>query len=357
MNAKEILTNFVPVIDKKLAEFWGTEIGRNFGYNEHQKRLVKYMLEHAAEHSLRSSKRLRGAFTYYGYLLGKTVDERIWNAAMGVELVHTALLMHDDFMDQDEVRRGKPTSHKYFEEGDKKYGENMAVDLGDGVLEIGQELLLSSDFEDKLVRRATLKMLRGVTQTVWGQAYDVTLEKILDSVSEDDVIVLHKAKTAIYTYENPLYIGAILAGLEGEVFDILTEYSMDGGVAFQLQDDILGVFGDPEKTGKSANSDLLQGKVTLLILKTFKDGSAKQVEDLKKVWGSARQTKIASQEDIDRAKKAIADCGSLQYSRDISREYARKAAKTAEKLRGLNLNTEAIDFIQGIAEYMVEREV
>lgn len=353
MNAKDTLVKFVPIIDRKLAEYWQSELAKNFGYNQKQIDLVKRMVEHSSEHSLRSSKRLRGAFTYYGYMLGKPVDERIWNAAMGVELVHTALLMHDDMMDQDEVRRGKPTTHKYFEEGDKHYGESMAVDVGDAVLEIGQELLLSADYEDKLVRKATLKMLRGITNTAWGQAYDVTLEKIVDQCTEDDVITVHKAKTAIYTYENPLYIGAILAGLEGEVFKVLSDYSMDGGVAFQLQDDILGVFGDPEKTGKSANSDLLQGKVTLLILRVLKDGTAEQIEALKKVWGK----RTASNEDIEAAKKAIVDSGSLQYSREVSRDYAQKAVDTAEKLRDLNLNTEAIDFIQGVAEYMVNREV
>ncbi|MFA5894177.1 MAG: polyprenyl synthetase family protein [Candidatus Shapirobacteria bacterium] len=354
MNAKEILQQFVPIIDKKLEEYWKTELKKNFGFNSKQKELVEKMLTHAAEHSLRSSKRLRGAFTYYGYLLGKDRDERIWNAALGVELVHTALLMHDDFMDQDDVRRGKPTTHKFFENGDSHYGDTMAVNSGDAVLEIGQELLLSADFEPEAVRRATLKMLRGITQTVWGQAYDVTLEKILDKVDEEDVIVLHKAKTAIYTYENPLYIGAILAGLSGEVFKVLTDYSMDGGVAFQLQDDILGVFGDPEKTGKSANSDLLQGKVTLLILRTFKDGTPEQIEDLKKVWGKRK----AEPDDIEKAKKALIDSGSLEYSRNISRDFARKAATTAEKLRKIEgLNVEAIDFIQGVAEYMVDRDV
>lgn len=354
MNAKEILQQFVPIIDKKLEQFWKTELEKRFGFNERQKDLVKKMLEHASEHSLRSSKRLRGAFTYYGYMLGKPVDDQIWSVAMGVELVHTALLMHDDFMDQDDVRRGKPTTHKFFSDGDDHYGDTMAVNIGDAVLEIGQELLLSADYDDRLVRKAGLKMLRGITQTAWGQAYDVTLEKILESVGEDDVIVLHKAKTAIYTYENPLYIGAILAGLGEDTLSVLTDYSMDGGVAFQLQDDILGVFGDPEKTGKSANSDLLQGKVTLLILRTFKDGTPEQIEDLKKVWGKRK----AEPDDIEKAKKALIDSGSLEYSRNISRNYARKAAETAEKLRKIEgLNVEAIDFIQGVAEYMVDREV
>ena len=353
MNAKQTLIDFVEIIDKKLEDYWQNELGKSFGFNQKQKELVERMLAHAAEHNLRPAKRIRGAFVYYGYLLGKPVDENIWDAAMSVELVHTALLMHDDMMDQDAVRRGKPTTQKYFENGDEHYGESMAVDLGDGVLELGHELLLNSKYNPALVVKASQKLMRGIANTAWGQAYDISVEKIIDQCEEDDVITIHKAKTAIYTYENPLFIGAILAGLEGKVFQILSDYSMDGGVAFQLQDDILGVYGDPEKTGKSANSDLLQGKVTLLILKTLKDGTAEQVANLKKIWGK----RSVSESDIEKAKQAIIDSGSLEYSRNISRDYARKAVATAEKLRTLNLNKEAIDFIQGISEYMVNREV
>lgn len=353
MDVKQTLNDFVKIIDEKLDIYWKDEINKEFGFSQKQKDLVKKMLLHAQEHNLRAAKRIRGSFVYYGYQLGKPVDDRIWDAAMGVELVHTALLMHDDVMDQDNVRRGKPTTHKYFEEGDSHYGESMAYTLGDIVLTIGYELVLRSKFQPDLVIKATEKLLRGITNTAHGQAYDVSLEKMVDTWEEEDVIVLHKAKTAIYTYENPLFIGAYLANLGPDVLTILHDYSMDGGVAFQLQDDILGVYGDPEKTGKSANSDLLQGKVTLLILKTLSDGTEQQVEALEKIWGKRNAENI----DIENAKKAIIDSGSLEYSRVISKEYAAKAAKTAEKLRALSLNTEAIDFIQGIAEYMVNRDV
>jgi geranylgeranyl diphosphate synthase type I len=352
MDAKQTLINFVKTIDPKLEKYWRLEIDKNFGFNQKQKDLIKKMLVHAQEHNLRAAKRIRGSFVYYGYQLGKTVDDRIWNAAMGVELVHTALLMHDDVMDQDDVRRGGPTTHRFFENGDPHYGESMAYTLGDVVLTIGYELVLKSEFEPSLVIPATEKILRGVTNTAYGQAYDTSLEKMAEW-QEDDVITLHKAKTAIYTYENPLFIGAILAGLQGEVFDILHDYSMAGGVAFQLQDDILGVFGDTQKTGKSADSDLLQGKCTLLILKTLQDGNENQISCLKKIWGK----RFASKNDIDLAKKAIIDSGSLDYSKRISREYAASAAKTAEKLRSLKLNSESINFIQGIAEYMVNRDL
>ncbi|MBU1130066.1 polyprenyl synthetase family protein [Patescibacteria group bacterium] len=353
MDVKKKLEKFAVVIDKKLERYWQEEVEKNFGFNLKQKELVRKMLEHSAEHNLRQAKRLRASFVYYAYLLGrKKIDVRIFKAAMSVELVHTALLMHDDFMDCDDFRRGKPTTHKYFADGDKHYGNSMAVNVGDAVLLMGYELLLRSGFKKELVNEAVIQFLRGVTQTVYGQAYDITLEKLREW-KEENVIALHKAKTAIYTYKNPLFIGAILSELSDEVLNILNDYSMTGGVAFQLQDDMLGIFGDPKKTGKSANSDLLQGKCTLLIMKVLEIGSDEEKKALLKVWGK-RKAKIV---DIDKAKKAIKTSGSLDYSKKISKEYAKKAERIAGKLKSLNLNSTAVDYIQGIARYMVERDV
>lgn len=353
MDIKAELKKIVDLTDKQLAEYWDEEIKKNFGFNQRQKDLIKRLLEHAKAHNLRPAKRLRASFVYYGYLLGKDEPgEKIRQPMEAIELVHTALLMQDDVMDQDDLRRGLPTTHKFFENGDSHFGESMAYNLSDSVLSLGYERLLTSDFDKELAIKATIKLLRGVTDTAYGQAFDVGLEKVNDWV-EDDVMALHKAKTTIYTYENPLFIGAILAGLTGEVFEILHDYSMDGGVAFQLQDDILGVFGDSEITGKSDDSDLLQGKRTLLVLKALELGNEKQKEAIKKIWGNRK----AEKEEIELAKKAIVDSGSLDYNKKISRELAEKAAKTAERLRELNLNPTAIDFIGGVARYMVDREL
>lgn len=348
--AKRTLEEFVPVIDEKLQEYFDLEIGTNFGFNKRQQVVVCEALEHAKELVLRPQKHLRGSFVVYGALLGtKKIDESIWKAAVAVEMTHGALLMHDDFMDQDVMRRGGITTHKFYERklGGLHLGESMAVSVGDALLCLGFELLGSCG-----VQSATQQMLRAIANTAHGQAYDVALEAKQDW-SEEDVIVLHKAKTAIYTYENPLFIGAHLAGLPQKVFDILHEYAMNGGVAFQLQDDILGVFGDSKKTGKSADSDLMQGKCTLLVLNALQKGTKMQKEMIRKVWGDWE----ARKKDLDIAREAIKDSGSYEYNKQLAREYAAKAAKTAQELRKLDLNQEAVDYIQGIAEYMVEREV
>lgn len=351
--AKETLMNFVEIIDEKLKLCWQDEIDLNFGFDNDQKKMVLDMLEHAKEHNLRSGKRLRASFVYYSYLLGGgELNEKIWRAAIAIELIHTALLMHDDFMDEDLLRRGKPTTNAYYGKNDKHYGNSMAVNLGDAVLCLGYKKLLDSGFEADRVNMALGQLLRGIENTAFGQAYDMTLSK-LTNISSESVMALHKTKTAIYTYENPLFIGGILAGLDKEIMQILHKYSMLGGVAFQLQDDILGVFGDTEKTGKSDNSDLLQGKLTLLITYIKEFGNMEQRACIDKVWGN----KNATSDEIILAKKAIVGSGSYQHSVDVAKGMAKDAAEAISKLRTTNLKVEAIDYLEGIARYMVERQV
>ncbi len=353
--AKKTLEGYVKEMDRRLGDWWDGEIEKEFGFSLRQRAVVKEMLIHGREHNLRAAKRLRGSLVNYGFQLsGRKIDDRVWRAAMAMELVHTALLMHDDFMDEDEVRRGGPTTHVFYgqKRGDVHYGESMAVNSGDAVLCLGFEELLSCGFESDRARMAMKQMLRGITNTAYGQAYDVTLE-VEKEWKEEDVLVLHRAKTAIYTFENPLLIGAILGGVSEDVKQILNEYSVDAGVAFQLQDDILGAFGSSAETGKSVSSDLKQGKCTMLVLKVLEKGSAEQRRVIKKVWGNRR----AGDKEVSEAKEVIEETGSLAYSRELARKLAGQAAVTVGRLRELGMESQAVDYIQGIAEYMVERKV
>ncbi len=351
--AKANLEKLAKEADTRLEKYWDEEVEKSFGFNKTQKELVRKMLLHAKEHNLRKAKRIRASFIYYSFLLGGVkADERVWKAAEAVELVHTALLMHDDFMDRDLVRRGEPTTHIFFADGDEHYGDSMAVNVGDAVLCLGFESLLTSGFEPEKVNVAMKQFLRGITNTAYGQAYDSSLSK-LGEMTEEKVMSLHRAKTAIYTYENPLLIGGILSGLDQETMEVLHDYSVEAGIAFQLQDDVLGIYGDEEKTGKSANSDLLQGKVTLLVSKALEIGTVEQKSDLMKVWGKLDADKA----DIEAAKMAIKESGAYKYSVEVARGYAKRASETIAKLHGKGLEEEAVDYLEGIALYMVEREV
>jgi geranylgeranyl diphosphate synthase type I len=255
-------------------------------------------------------------------------------------------------MDEDKLRRGLPTTQEYFANGDKHYGEGMAVMTGDAVLLMGYQMILESGFESDLIHKVMKQVLRGVTNTALGQAYDVSLPK-LGEITEDKVLALHFAKTALYTYENPLLSGALLSKQGPEVIEKLKKYAEYGGVAFQLQDDILGLYGDPKETGKSSDSDLLQGKVTLLIVEAMEKASKEEKRNLKGIWGNRE----ASRNELDKVKEIIKKTGAYDSSKRIAVGLAEKAVIEAQKLRKMGVNTEAIDFIEGISAYMVEREV
>ncbi len=365
--AKQSLVSFVGEIDRRLVTYWQSEMHKNFGFGKKQKDLVREMLQHASEHNLRSSKRIRSALVYYGYLLGQKrsglsrledksrndrANEEIWKVCEAVELIHTALLMHDDFMDRDLVRRGKPTTQEFFANGDKHYGDSMAVCVGDSVLCLGYERFLAAGFDRSVQTNALKQLLRGITNTSFGQAFDNSLVK-LGEFTVQDVLDLHYAKTALYTYETPLLSGAILTGVQDVVLEILKTYSKYAGIAFQLQDDILGVFGDEEKTGKSSNSDLLQGKVTMMYIKAMEVASERQKQKISLVWG----VENANLEQIEDVKRIFVETGSYDYSVNEAKKLATLAVDEAKKLREFDLNVEAVDFLEGIATYMVEREV
>src|SRR3990167_7537263 len=360
--AKETLQNFVVIIEKELKAYFKSELKNPFGVSRKERDLSKLIWEHIKEHNLRPAKRIRGAFIYYGYkLLGGKDEKAALAAAKSIELVHPALLMHDDFMAQDDTRRGKPTTHEHFKAlhktkdwrfDDLHYGESMALNVGDIALLAGYEILARSKFPPNKKLETLNRMLRGEINTGSGQAFDITLEA-KGKATEKDIIDLHYAKTGIYTYENPLHTGAILAGAKQADLDIISKYAIPGGIAFQLQDDILGLFGNPEKTGKPAHSDLRQGKITLLIIKAIENATRKQFVQLNRYWGNRDLTESGA----NIVREIVRETGSLEYSKKISIKWAKKAQDAIAMMRKNAWNKEAIDYLDGIAQYMIEREV
>lgn len=353
--AKKNLRKMALEVDKSLEEYWNQQLKVDFGFEKTQKELSRKILEHAKEHNLRPAKRIRATLVYYGYLLGKEKIEKnkeIWKAMEAMELVQTALLMHDDFMDEDKLRRGLPTTHEYFGEGDRHYGESMAVNTGDLVLCLGYERMLECNLDKEKVLKATKQLMRGIAETALGQSFDVSLPKLGD-ITEEKVLAVHRTKTSIYTFQNPLLVGGILGGLSSKAMEILKEYSQYAGMAFQLQDDVLGLFGETEKTGKSTNSDLLQGKSTLLISKAMELGSTEQKKSVQKAWGN----KKATEKEIIMAKTAIKDSGAYEYSVKKSRELAKRAEEKLVILEKQKVNQEAVTFLKGITEYIVNRDL
>ncbi len=161
---------------------------------------------------------------------------------------------------------------------------------------------------------------------------------------------MYEYKTAKYTFEGPLHLGAILGGADDKFLNQLSQYAIPAGIAFQIQDDILGIFGDEKKTGKPVGSDIRQGKYTILVAKAFEKANPRQKKILARCLGNKNLTK----KDIEDFRKVIIESGSLDYAKNLAMKLVWEAKKELEKIK---MNSETKKFLRGIAEYMIKREL
>ncbi|MDO4928322.1 MAG: polyprenyl synthetase family protein [Corynebacterium sp.] len=251
---------------------------------------VTFAGEQLRDFVLGGGKRIRPRCAWAGYLtaiVAGTKDTSPAPAAAvlptiaSLELIQACALIHDDIIDASDTRRGKPTIHRVTEEqhrthawqGDSAhYGESVAILVGDLATVWADDMFHNSGADACSLQRAS-QAWRGMrTEVIGGQLLDIALEVSGIASSEYSAeefraltYNVNRFKTAAYTIERPLHIGAALAGGSAELIAALRTYGTHLGIAFQLRDDLLGVFGDPAITGKPAGDDLREGKVTQLI--------------------------------------------------------------------------------------------
>ncbi len=224
---------------------------------------------------LTTGKRLRPAFCYWGWRgAGREDCPQILHAAAALELLHASALVHDDVMDGSDTRRGRPSLHRLFAArhaaqhwrgSPESFGAGAAILMGDLLLSWTDGMYHASGLPDSALRQgqAVLDLMR--TEVIAGQYLDLLGQAAGNGTVESALRVV-RYKTAKYTIERPLHLGAALAGFPGgPVPSAFTAYGLPLGVAFQLRDDILGVFGDPAETGKPAGDDVREGKRTVLL--------------------------------------------------------------------------------------------
>ncbi len=238
--------------------------------------------ERISEFLLDGGKRLRPAFCYWGWrgAGGDDIDE-IVAAASSLELLHACALIHDDVMDGSDTRRGRPAVHRAFAAlhrgeawlGDPEgFGRSAAILLGDLCLIWADRMLNTSGLSAETLHRGASTYDEMRIELMAGQYLDVVEQAIGGAASGghrlsgvDRAMRVALYKTAKYTIERPLHLGGVLAGASPQLLAAYTAYGIPLGQAFQLRDDVLGVFGDPDETGKPAGDDLREGKRTALI--------------------------------------------------------------------------------------------
>lgn len=221
-------------------------------------------------------KRFRAAFCHWGFRAfapGDADRDAVLRAASALELLHASALAHDDLMDASDTRRGRPATHRGFAiahaaaglPGDpEQYGAAAAILLGDLLLSWADELLRHCGLGWDRVGPALDLFDLCRSEVIAGQFLDVSVQA-RGQADVDTAMSVLRYKSAKYSIERPLHVGAALAGARGEGLAELSDFGLPLGEAFQLRDDLLGVYGDPDTTGKPAGDDLVEGKRTVLV--------------------------------------------------------------------------------------------
>ena len=315
------------------------------------------------EFTLGPGKRLRPILMISGYrAAGGANEDAILVASCCLELTQSMLLIHDDIMDKSDLRRGRPSVHaalavRYAGGSDGEhltsadpahFGLALAIAAGDLAGQLALRALAAASFPAADSLRA-LDAYTAMTRDVcYGQVLDMHAGDKTINVTESDVLTIHRYKTARYTTEGPLQMGAVLARAKKKTLDELSAYALPLGQAFQLQDDLLGVFGKEEQTGKPADADLKQGKRTLLVIKALEWGSPSQRAHLEAVLGNA----AATPSQIGAARRCLEETGAKRYCQERA---MRLATQAREAMTSASLEANTRQFLLGLVDFMVER--
>lgn len=356
LNAQLILDNYRQKINKSLAGFFNEEITKNKSraifFRQSLKKLEAYHLEKA-------SKRIRAILVILGYQLwgGKKLD-KIIKLASSVELIHSSFLIHDDIIDNDHYRRGGPSIHYYFEQlhrnnyqvGDAKhFGISQGILAGDIGFALAYDTIVKSQFSDGLKIKALQRFDEMYFDTCYGQILDV-INVYQPKINPNDVLEVYKYKTAKYTIETPLHLGAIMAGANQKLLNQISHFAIPLGIAFQIHDDILGMFGDEKTIGKPVTSDLEEGKKTLLMVYALARADKKQRQLLMKYFGH-KNIKIS---DLNKVRQTIAATGALKYCQDYAKILVSRSKRALVGLKKANRNT--LFLLNYLADYIIKRE-
>lgn len=307
---------------------------------------------------LRGGKRLRPAFCYWGWRGAGGPDVApIIAVSASLELFQAAALVHDDLIDGSDTRRGLPSAHRRFERlhrgsawlGDRtRFGAAGAILLGDLLLGWSDELLSGAGLDSDAMRRARPMYDRMRTEVGAGQYLDV-LAQVIGPARPDEMgdrarrVIRYKA--ARYSVERPLLLGGAAAGASEELLAAYSSFGLALGEAFQLRDDVLGVFGDPEQTGKPAGDDLREGKQTLLIAYTLERAGPEARATVDRLLGDSQ----LDAGGVNRLRRVIVDTGALARVEKVVTELVTRAREELDSAPVSGVAREALETLVGAA--------
>ena len=310
-----------------------------------------------ARTSVAGGKMFRASFCWWGHLaLAPPADEEaLVRACASLELLHASALVHDDYMDASDSRRGRPSTHRTFESehrgsgwrGDpEQYGAAGAILLGDLLLSWSDELLRRCGLPLAVVAPALDVFDLCRAEVISGQFLDVSAQA-RGHADVDTAMTVLRYKSAKYSIERPLHLGAALAGASPDTLAELSAFGLPLGEAFQLRDDLLGVFGDPETTGKPAGDDLVEGKRTVLVALALDAAPAGDAAFLDQSLGTP-----LSPDDVERLRGVIDASGAHAQVEAVIDQLTDVALGALERAA---IDEGAREVLRGLAEAVTHR--
>ncbi len=321
---KEV-TKFKKIIDKEIINLELPNSPNNL-YEP-----IKYILSLEA-------KRMRSIALLIAYQLYKEDYQNALDAALAVEMFHNFTLIHDDIMDNASLRRGSDTVHK-------KWNKNIAILSGDTLLVKSYMMLLNLD--SKIQNRVIKKFSETAVVVCEGQQMDMDFEK-QSHLNIDDYINMIEKKTSVL-FATSFEIGSIIGGASKSDQNLLYQFGLNLGIAFQLQDDLLDLYADQSKFGKKVGGDIIANKKTFLFLKSLSLANAKQKEDLLKLYSSID---FNSSEKISKVKSIFDSLSIYESTSKIINVYHKRALESLKKITVKNK-----DSLNYFVNLLVKREL
>ena len=304
-------------------------------------------MSQALSQFLNGGKRLRPLFAVAGYIAaGGSLDHpaspeasafSIYRSVVSLELLQACALIHDDMMDGSDTRRGAPAMHRRFENEHREragvgnstdFGSSAALLLGDLALVLSNQVLNNSGLSAEQARHVHPIFDTMKVELMAGQYLDMYAGS-QERISLDEALKIAIYKSGKYTIERPLHFGGALALCRSEMLELYSDYGIPLGVAFQLRDDLLGVFGDTSVTGKPAGDDLLEGKRTALISYALENLTEGEVKEFIKLFGD----RSASADAIERMRALIHQSGAVNFIEKLIDERTNLALRAAADSR------------------------
>ena len=281
-------------------------------------------------------KMLRPALTLITADAVSGKSENALKSGAAIELIHTFSLIHDDIMDQDDMRRGMPSVHKV-------WGEDVAILAGDTLFSKAFEIIIGSEgtsFEQNNMALATVA--DACVKICEGQALDMGFEERFDVTEDEYMEMIFKKTGALIAAATK--VGAIMGGASEDVITAMYEYGRLIGLAFQIQDDYLDITSDEETLGKPIGSDIGKGKMTIIAIKGLASDDSGRLLDILKAENN-------SQDEIDEAIEILTNCGAIEYARNLALESVDKAKEVLEILD----DSSSKQVLADIADFVLER--